>query len=493
MSCILKIDKVSKIFPGVKALQNVSLDLKRGEVLALVGENGAGKSTLIKICGGAHAPTSGTIIIDEQEFKELDPELSMDNGIAIIYQEFNLVNDLPIYENVFLGRAIRHGIFIDKKTMIEKTRQYFKQLEIDIEPTLLIKDLTVGYQQIVEIVKAISQNAKILIMDEPSAALTNAEVEKMLDMVERLRDKGMSIIYISHRLDEVFRLADRIAILRDGQYIDTLDKNKTDRDKLITLMVGRELTEVFPTRENSIKDEILFEAKELFGNGNKNISFKINKGEILGIGGLVGAGRTEIAEMLFGVVKPQSGQMFLEGQRYQPKHPQEAIEKGVAFVTEDRKKYGAILNMDVKVNISMAILKKISKFIFINKKAENNLALKYKEDLLIKTPSISQAVVNLSGGNQQKVILAKWLAADSKLIILDEPTRGIDIGAKREIYLLINKLVKDGKTILLISSEMEELLGLSDRIIVLAEGHLTGVLNKNEFSQERVINYASKI
>ena len=356
-----------------------------------------------------------------------------------------------------------------------------------------MKNLTVGYQQMVEIAKAIQQNAKILIMDEPSAPLTSAEVESMFMVVERLRKEGISIIYISHRLEEIYRLSDRILVMRDGEYVKTLITKDSQVQELIQLMVGRELTETYPPRGDCIKeDDVMLELKNVTGNGDKNINLKLHKGEILGLGGLVGAGRTELAEMIFGAVVKESGQMIFKGKEINPKSPREAIDLGIALVPEDRKRHGAMLGISIKNNINMPIYERNSTLSVINSKREMEIAEKYQKNMAIKTPSLHQLVKNLSGGNQQKVILGRWMAADSELIIFDEPTRGIDIGAKYEIYKLMNDLVeKEGKAILMISSEMEELMGMSDRIMVLAEGEVTGELEKDEFSQETIMAYAS--
>ncbi|AZO94963.1 sugar ABC transporter ATP-binding protein [Halocella sp. SP3-1] len=490
---ILQLKNITKKYPGVVALDNVSLDIKEGEVHALVGENGAGKSTLIKTCTGAITPNKGKIIIDGKEFTKMSPKSSEENGISVIYQEFNLVGELSVAENIFLGSAIRNGIVIDEEAMVKKSKEIFDQLNIDINPKSLVKDLTVGYQQIVEIAKALSKKARILIMDEPSAPLTKSELKHLFVMVDKLKERGVTIIYISHRLDEVFRLADRVTVIRDGVVIDSLLTSETNVDHLISLMVGRELKETFPRRETEISDEVLLEVNHLTGNGVKDCSFKLRRGEVLGFGGLIGAGRTELAELIFGVKKITAGDMIYKGKKISPKSPQEAISYGIALVPEDRKQQGALLDLDIKGNIVMSILKKISSYFVVNKNKEISISKDYKNKLNIKTPDLGQKVKNLSGGNQQKVILAKWLASKPELIILDEPTRGIDVGAKFEIYKLINDLVSQGKTIILISSEMEELIGMSDRIIVLAEGEITGSLEKSEFSQEKILNYASKI
>lgn len=491
---VLQLQHIRKEYPGVVALKDVSLELKKGEVLALIGENGAGKSTLIKTCSGAVIPTAGKIIVNGKEFTSMTPQLAAENGIAIIYQEFNNIGELSAAENLFLGRPIRNGILIDKRAMEEEAKKAFEELNIQIDPKTLVKDLTVGYQQMVEIAKAIQQNAQILIMDEPSAPLTSAEVESMFAVVELLRKKGVSIIYISHRLDEIYRLSDRIVVLRDGEYIKTLITKDSVVDELIHLMVGRDLKETYPSRASCIDDkEVVLELEGICGNGDYDIDLKIHKGEILGLGGLVGAGRTELAEIIFGAVRKKSGKMLFHGKEIEPKSPKEAISLGIALVPEDRKRHGALLGNSIQNNINMPIYKRISKLSMINAKKEKEIAQKYKKELGIKTPNLNQLVKNLSGGNQQKVILAKWMAADSELIILDEPTRGIDIGAKYEIYKLMNGLVENGKTILLISSEMEELMGMSDRIIVLSEGRISGELKKEEFNPDQIMTFASTV
>lgn len=489
---ILELKHITKLYPGVVALNDVSLEVRRGEILALVGENGAGKSTLIKTCSGAITPTQGEIVINGKSFTGMTPQTSEQNGIGVIYQEFNLVGDLSVAENIFLGRAIRKGMVIDLKAMERESKKILDSLNIKINPKTLVKTLSVGYQQMVKIAKAVSQNAKLLIMDEPSAPLTSAEVEAMFAIVDKLKAGGVSIIYISHRLDEIFRLADRITILRDGQYVTTLNTDETNKDELVKYMVGRQLTEVYPKRDEiCVKDEVIFEAVNVSGNGDKNISFKIHRGEVLGLGGLVGAGRTEFAELMFGMRPKTAGKFIFKGKEISPKTPKDAIELGIGLVPEDRKKEGALLGMSIRCNINMPIYQRISKGTVINEKKEEEIAQTYRKEISIKTPTLDQLVKNLSGGNQQKVILAKWLAADSELLIFDEPTRGIDVGAKQEIYTLINHLVEQGKTVLMISSEMEELMGMSDRILILAEGNMTGELNKSEFNQERIMQLAS--
>jgi ribose transport system ATP-binding protein len=489
---ILQLRHVTKTYPGVVALKDVTLDVGRNEVHALVGENGAGKSTLIRACTGALVPDSGTIIVGGTAFDYMTPRRSRAHGIAATYQELELVGELSVAENVFLGRAIRKGILIDRKAMAEAARAIFRQLGIDIDPNELVRNLAVGCRQMVEIAKAASQNARIVIMDEPSAALTSAEVERLLDLVETLKAAGVTIIYVSHRMDEVFRLSDRITVMRDGRTIRTVNRQDTDVDQVVRLMVGRELRETYPAHKAAPADDLLLDVQHLHGNGLSDISFEVRRGEVLGLAGLVGAGRTELAELLFGVRPRTAGRVIFKGREIAPRTPRQAIDLGIALVPEDRQRQGALMSIDVKGNISLAILNRISFASVVSRKAERRIAQRYSEELGIKTPGLEQEVRNLSGGNQQKVILARWLAADPDLIILDEPTRGIDVGAKHEIYRLVRALTEAGKTIVLISSEMEELMGLADRIVVLSEGRITGVVARAAFSQELIMAYASR-
>ncbi len=490
---ILEFKCISKLYSGVQALKNVNLALRSGEVHALVGENGAGKSTLIKTCSGAINPSSGTIIVHGKEFTSLTPKESRENGIAVIYQETNLVCELSACENIFLGKEIRKGVLLDKKEMYNKTVELFRQLKIEIDPNILVKNLTVGYQQIVEIAKALSEDAQILIMDEPSAALTNAEIKSMMKIIRTLNQSGVGIIYITHRMDEIFEIADVVTVLRDGELIATMGKDEITREQLVCMMVGRDLKETYPEHEKVEKSEVLLKIDRLSGNGLKDISITVFKGEVLGLGGLIGAKRTELVQIIFGCARMTAGEILFQGRKINPKTQKEAISYGIAMIPEDRKRQGILLNMSVGENISLPILKKISKASVVNTKKEKEIVNNYCSSLNIKTPSTAQLIKNLSGGNQQKVVLAKWLAVEPELIIFDEPTRGIDVGAKQEIYLIINELVRRGKTIIVISSEMEELMGVSDRIVVLAEGRITGELQKNEFDQEKILRYASQI
>lgn len=488
---ILQLKNITKTYPGVKALKAVDLNIRRGEIHAIVGENGAGKSTLIKSCTGAVIPDEGEIVINGSKFERMTPQLADAHGIAVIYQELNSVNDLIVAENVFLGNEIRKGILVDKKEMIRRSAEIFKQLEIDIDPKAVVGELSVGYKQMVEIAKALSHDAKLLIMDEPSAPLTNNEIEKMFAIVEKLKSQGVTIIYITHRMNEIFRLSDRVSVMRDGEMITTMETKDTNVDKLITLMVGREMNATFPKRENTIKEDVLLEVEHLSGNGLLDISFKLRRGELLGLAGLIGAGRTELAQLIFGVEKKNSGKIMWKGKEVNFKTPKDAIDEGIYLVPEDRKEQGCLLPLSIHENVTVSSLKRLSKATVINKKQALELSEDYRGKLNIKTPSLLQIVNNLSGGNQQKVVLAKALATDPELIIFDEPTRGIDVGAKQEIYKICNQLLDEGKTIIMISSEMEELLGMCDRILVIAEGHLSGEVLRSDFSQERIMELAS--
>ena len=454
---ILELKDISKTYPGVQALNHVNIMFRRGEVHALVGENGAGKSTLIKICTGAIKPTTGTIEINGRVFSGMTPALSKENGIAAVYQEFNLVKEVSIAENIFIGDKIGGRRLFNKKIAVEKADQIFGQFAPGISTAIPVKELSVGYQQMVEIAKALSRNVRLLIMDEPSAPLTNMEVERMFEAIERLKKEGVTIIYISHRLEEIFRIADRVTVLRDGEYITTKDINETNKDELIRYMVGRELTDAFPVYTGTPSDEVILEVEHLSGNGVEDISFQVRGGEILGLGGLIGAGRTELAQMIFGMVKHREGHIRIHGKEVRLTSPRAAIQNKIAMVPEDRKKQGLILSMSIRENISMACFPEISRFTVIDRK------------------------------KQEKVVLAKWMATQPDIILFDEPTRGVDVGAKYEIYLLMHELLRQGKALIMISSEMEELIGMSDRIVILSEGRQTGELSKEELSQEKIM------
>jgi ribose transport system ATP-binding protein len=487
---ILSLENITKKYPGVLALNNVSINFLEGEVHALLGENGAGKSTLIKAIAGAIDVDAGIVSINGHNYSKMTPSLSRSLGIEVIYQEFNLVPALSCAENIFLGEKVGNSVFVNARLIEDKAAEVLKQFGVPIDPRKLVQDLSIAQQQIIEIAKAVSKNIKILIMDEPSAPLSVSEVEIMFGIIKKLKQSGVTVIYISHRLEEVFRISDRVTVMRDGCYIATKNTKETNRQELINLMVGRELKESYPPRKNPVGG-IAMEVKNLTGNGDKDISFSIRKGEILGISGLVGAGRTELAMLLFGAVPAENGEILVNGKLAKIKSPLDAIQHKIGLLTEDRKGQGLFLEMAVKWNISFPIIKRLSKYGIVNTKREDAIARKYKERINIKTPSLTQQVINLSGGNQQKVVLAKSLAAESDILIFDEPTRGIDVGAKQEIYHLMSELADNGIAILMISSDMEELLGMSDRIIVLCEGKLAGEVKKEQFNQHYILDLAS--
>lgn len=486
---VLKLKNITKRYPGVVALDNVSVDFKKGEIHALLGENGAGKSTLIKVLAGAVQNDEGSIWINGNEYDKMTPILSRNNGVEVIYQEYNLVSGLTVAENVCLGRQMK-GI-VNKKEMYDITKALFDKYEIDIDPKAYVRDLSSAKQQLVEITKAISKDAQIIVMDEPTAQLTMTEVERLYEIVRNLKAKNKTIIYISHRLDELFAITDSITIMRDGCYVDTVETASTSRDELITLMVGRTLKDTYPKR-NCIKEDTIFEVKDISGYYNNKTSFSLKRGEILGFSGLVGAGRTELMRVIFGADRKLTGITYVNGKEVIIKSPQDAIRKGIGLIPEDRKVQGCFMNNTIEWNISIANIGKLTTGGLVDKKKIRKQAEEYKELLNIKTPSLEQLVSNLSGGNQQKVVLAKVLATDSDIIIFDEPTRGIDIGARHEIYILMSKLVESGKSIIMISSDMEELIGMSDRVIILNEGTISGELGKEDFKQEIIMKYASK-
>lgn len=486
---VCEMKNITKRYPGVTALDSVSVCFESGEVHALLGENGAGKSTLIKVLAGAVQNDEGEIVLEGEVHEKMTPSISRKSGIEVIYQEYNLVSGLTVAENVCLGRKMK-GL-VDRKEMYRITKELFDRYDIDIDPNAYVRDLSSAKQQLVEITKAISKDAKIIVMDEPTAQLTIAEVESLYEIIKNLKEKNKTVIYISHRLDELFAVTDRITVMRDGKYVSTVSTNETTRDKLITLMVGRELNDSYPKRE-CITKEVAFEAKNLSGMFSDKISFKLHKGEILGFSGLIGAGRTELMRVIFGLDKKTEGITYINGSEVVIRSPGNAISRGINMIPEDRKTQGCFLNNSIEWNISISNIRKLTTNGIVDKKKIRNQAEKYKDTLNIKTPDVEQKVGNLSGGNQQKVVLAKVLATNSDIIIFDEPTRGIDIGARYEIYNIMSELAEKGTAIIMISSDMEELLGMSDRIIVLSEGRMTGELLKNEFCQEKIMEYASR-
>ncbi len=497
----LEMDNITKEFPGVKALNQVSFKVKKGEVHALCGENGAGKSTLMKVLSGLYpfGTYEGTIRIDGQEKQFTRIKDAEDAGIAIIYQELALVKDLTIGENIFLGREPRKGLGIDWDKLYFDSRKWLDEVGLKFSPDTKIQSLGIGQQQLVEIAKALSKNAKILILDEPTAALTESEVESLMKILNDLRSRGVTCIYISHKLNEVFEIADSITVLRDGRSIATNPASEMNEDKVISLMVGRELTELFPRVEHS-PGEVVLEVRDLNAFDHEdpskqvlhNVNIHVRKGEIVGIAGLMGAGRTELATSIFGGFEGKTtGEIRINGQTVSIKNTLDGIKHGIALVSEDRKRYGLVLDQAIKNNISLASLKKLSKANIIDSNEEIKWSNHYVKELLIKTPTIETGVGTLSGGNQQKVVLGKWLLTEPKLLILDEPTRGIDVGAKYEIYNLMNKLVAQGMAILMISSELPEVLGMSDRIYVMHEGSIAAEFDWKEATQEKIMQAAT--
>ena len=490
---ILELRGVTKRYPGVVALNDVSVSFYTGEVHAIVGENGAGKSTLIKTITGAITPTSGEVVFEQQVLKNNNPITSMSKGIAAIYQEFNAVPYLSVAENIFFGRQPTRAGFVDFDRMNREAQTILDTLGVKIDPTAIVKDLSVGYQQIVEIAKALSMNARVLIMDEPSAPLTNNEVECMFRIVRQLREQGVCIIYISHRMEEIFSLCDTVTVFRDGQKVKTMPVRETNEAELVCLMVNRPVSDTFPARVSNPQD-VLLRVEHLSAPNVNDVSFTLRRGEILGLAGLVGAGRTDIANAIFGAARRKAGTVTLEGKALRIQSPRQAFADGIALIPEDRKKHGALMNLSIKENITFSNLKKVSAFPgIVFKKKQNSAARHYADVLSIKCSSLEQRISSLSGGNQQKTILARCLYTDCSVLIFDEPTRGIDVGAKHEIYNLMNQLVSQGKSILLISSEMPELLGMADRILVVRNGSIAGELTKEEATQEKIMQIASGI
>lgn len=490
MSAILRMKNISKVFPGVNALDDICLDFEEGEVHAIVGENGAGKSTLIKILTGAYTPSKGMIELYGEDYSSFTPHEAIGKGISAIYQEFILVPYLTVAENIFFGKEKTKGFFLDKTEMNQMTHELCQEMGVEVNPRIQVKNLGVAYQQIVEIVKAVAQDAKILVMDEPSAPLTTKEIGALFNIVRKLKEKGVTILYISHRLEEVFEICDKISILRDGKHVVTKKINEITKKEIISHMVGRELGEDFPGGAG-YTDEIVLEVQNITTKKIKDVSFKLRKGEILGIGGLVGAGRTETAMAIFGEDPIENGRILLNGKPLKVKSPRHAIANGIGLIPEDRKRHGLVLSMSVEENITYSILKQISKGLFVDTFESQRIAETHKESLKIITPNLKQRTRNLSGGNQQKVVIGKWLATKCDVLIFDEPTRGIDVGAKQEIYHLMNELTQNGKSIIMISSEMPELIGMSDRILVMHEGRVNGELRPEEYSQEKILEIAS--
>jgi len=494
----LQMKSISKSFPGVKALDHVNLMLKKKSVHALVGENGAGKSTLMKILTGMYTPDEGEIIVKGKSVTISNAKESLGYGISMIYQELNPVPEMTVRENLFLGRELTKGPMLDIRRMREESKKMLASCNVDLDPNTKMKYLSVAQQQLVEIVKAVFHNSDIIVMDEPTSAITEDEVTHLFEIIRKLIDDGKSIIFITHRLDEIFEICDTMTILRDGQYIDSRPIEGMVKQDIISMMVGRELTNNIYTKYNTKIGEVTLEVKNLTSADGrfKDISFQARQGEILGVAGLMGAGRSEVMETIFGIRKASGGEVFVHGRKVQIKSAQDAIKNKIAFITEDRKVLGLNLLGSVKDNIALVNLPRYCSGAVINHSKVRQVVDRQIEALNIKTPSRDQIVNNLSGGNQQKVVLAKWLLCEPDILILDEPTRGIDVGAKAEIYKLISAMAQEGKTVIMISSELPEVIGMSDRIIVLFEGKLTGELNVRdnegaEVSQDNIMSLAS--
>ena len=490
---ILTMKNISKSFSGVAALKNGELTLESGEVVALMGENGAGKSTLMKILTGIYEKDGGTITYMGKEVEFKGPAASEKAGIAIVHQELNMMNDLTVAQNLFIGKECMKGMFIDDALMVEKAKALFDVLNIDINPAERIGALTVGKQQMVEIAKAISGDAKIIIFDEPTAALTDSEIEELFKVINDLKKKGTGIVYISHRMDEINIISDKVTVMRDGEFVGTLVTKDCDKNDIIKLMVGRTIFSEPKTASNVAEDApIVLKCEHLSrGKAVRDVSFELKKGEILGFSGLMGAGRTEVARLIFGADKLDDGKIYISGKEVKINSPKDAVEAGIGYLSEDRKRFGLIVDKSVEENTVIASLNNFIKGVFIDNTKTKNVSEKYVSELKTKTPSVSQLVKKLSGGNQQKVVIAKWLVRNSDILIFDEPTRGIDVGAKSEIYALMEELAKAGKSIIMISSELPEVLRMSDRVIVMCEGRITGTLDISEANQEVIMESAT--
>ena len=483
---------IDKSFGSNQVLKQAGFTLESGEVHALMGENGAGKSTLMKILTGVYTKDAGTVLVDGKEVNYKNPQEAEKAGIVFIYQELNVMFDLTVEENLFMGKEI-HGKFgiCDRKAMQKKAREALNTLGVDISSKTVMSELSVGQQQMVEICKALMADAKVIIMDEPTAALTQSETVALFKVIESLRKKGVSMVYISHRMEEIFELCDRITVLRDGSYIGVKNIPETNMNEIVKMMIGREIGERYPSRDVKIGKEVL-KVKGLTRKGTfHDVSFSVRAGEVLGVSGLMGAGRTEIMQAIFGNLSYESGSIEIDGKEVKISNPRQAMEQGIGFITEDRKTEGLMLDKSIRENISLCNLGRISKSSVISKEAEKNMVAEAIKDLHIKCFGPYHECNNLSGGNQQKVVLAKWILTNPKILILDEPTRGVDIGAKKEIYSIINKLAAQGVAIIMVSSELPEVLGMSDNIMVVREGEVRGIISYEEANQERVMTLAT--
>jgi len=488
---VLEMVDIDKRFQGVHALKSCSINLKRGEVLALVGENGAGKSTIMKVLTGIYQEDSGEIIYFGNKAVFKSPRDAQDAGISIVHQELNLMGHLTVAQNIFIGRESK-GFFLDEKGIEKKTLELFERMNItSIDPHSKVSDLTVGKQQIVEIAKAISYDAQVIVFDEPTATLTDTEADVLFKLIEELKQKDVSMIYISHRLDEIMRISDRVTVLRDGEVVDTRDTGDLTTDEIIQMMIGR-VTYEQPKEKSLVPPDapVVLKVEGLSSKDVDNVSFELRKGEILGFAGLMGAGRTEVARLIFGADKKDSGDIYINGEKVDIRSPRDAVRNGIGYLSEDRKRYGCVLGLRVADNVVLPTLASYVKGLFLDEKKITRDANEYKDKIDIRTPSVDQLLKNLSGGNQQKVIVAKWLIRNCDILVFDEPTRGIDVGAKSEIYKLMNALVKEGKSIIMISSELSEIFRMSDRILVMSSGTQTAVLPIEEADQHTVMKYA---
>ncbi|MGA2975565.1 MAG: sugar ABC transporter ATP-binding protein [Spirochaetia bacterium] len=492
---ILAMQKIDKRFTGVHALRQVDFDLDEAEIHALVGENGAGKSTLMKVLIGINAKDSGEIHYLGHQFNPRDPKHALEMGIGIIHQELNMMYHLTVAQNIFIGRESTQlgGVFLDKREQTRRAEALFKHLKMNIDPDEPLGRLSVGKQQMVEIAKAVSHSLRILILDEPTAALTDIEIDELFAIMRDLAARGVGMVHISHRLDEVHRIADRVTVLRDGERVDTKRTSEVTKQQIINMMVGRVIYEQPKTRSNVASDApVVLRVNRLnAGRLVRDVSFDLHEGEILGMAGLMGSGRTETARAIFGADEVQSGTIEIRGRRVFTRSPEDAVANGIGYLSEDRKRYGLAVNLSVKDNLAMATYDRFQRGLFIQARKVRQVTNDYIQKLNIRTPSIEQLLRNLSGGNQQKVVIAKWLIRACDILIFDEPTRGIDVGAKSEIYALMNELTREGKSIIMISSELPEILRMSDRIVVMSEGRLTGVLPIEKASQEVIMEYAT--
>ena len=491
---ILRMQGIQKYFPGVHALDNAQLEVRSGEVVALIGENGAGKSTLMKILTGIYQKDDGVIEYFGENIEINGPRDAQARGISIVHQELNLMQDLTVAENIYIGREPSKGLFLDKAEQNRMAEELLQSLHLDISPKTVVRRLTVAKQQMVEIAKSLSyNNTKVLIMDEPSTALTESEIQDLFTFIRRLKASGVGIVYISHRMNELFEITDRITVMRDGQYVNTVDTDKTTMDEIVQMMVGRVIYEEPKSKSNVPADApVVLEAIGLKSLDVKDVSFQLKKGEILGFSGLMGAGRTETMRLICGADKRDAGIIKVNGKEVNVKTPKDAVEAGIGYLSEDRKRYGLCLGLSVADNTAMASLASMCKGLFVDDGKVAAEAENYKEQLATKTPTVKTLVRSLSGGNQQKVVIAKWLLRDCEILIFDEPTKGIDVGAKSEIYKLMNQLAAQGKSIIMISSEMPELLRMSDRVVVMCEGRVTGELDISEATQEKIMTFATK-